>query len=140
LIFDPVFQSILLPITIGYFLFIWEFSEKKQKGRKNFTVPLKEILISVIALDFSVILPQLFSLEKEFSGDFQQILIYTSVFVMHFGLLLFYKKSSLLQGQYEFENLKKRKLSLVFNSYVGIVALVTNAVTMETIIHSSRWL
>lgn len=140
MIFDPVFQSILLPITIGYFLFILAFSEKKKKGMENLTVPLKEILISVIALDFSVLLPQLFSLEKGFNGEFQQVLIYASVFIMHFGLLLFYKKSSLLQGQYEFENLKRRKLSLVFNSYVGIVALVTNGVTMETIIHSSRWL
>lgn len=140
MILEPVFQAILLPMIIGYFLFILEFSEKRKENRKNFNIPLKEILISVIALDFSVLLPELFSLERGLDLNFELTVIYSFVFILHFGLLMFYKKSSMLQKQYEIENSKERRLSLVFNSYVGIIALVTNAVTMEAIVYSSRWL
>ena len=140
MISDPVFQAILLPITIGYFLFLLEFADKKKEKRKNIIVPFKEILIAVIALDFSVLLPELLSLDRGINIDTKPLMIYALVFIIHFAVLIYYKKSNWLQKQHDAKSTKERNLSLIYNSYVGIATLATNAVTMEVIIYSSRWL
>ena len=140
MISDPVFQAILLPITIGYFLFLLEFADKKKEKRKNIIVPFKEILIAVIALDFSVLLPELLSLDRGINIDTKPLMIYALVFIIHFAVLIYYKKSNWLQKQHDAKSTKERNLSLIYNSYVGIAILATNAVTMEVIIYSSRWL
>ncbi|HHX8266136.1 TPA: hypothetical protein ACVOYJ_004502 [Vibrio diabolicus] len=132
---SAIFMSIGLPITIAYLLTIISILERRNsnKPRKPF-FPLRDACIAAIALDVY----QLLTIFESQNGIFgidkgTSALIVTSIMLaFHIGIISFSKRFP-INGDID-EDKRALKLSVFRDMYIGLLCLMTNAVSMSALI------
>lgn len=131
---SAIFISIGLPIAIAYMLAIISILERRASGepRRPF-FPLRDACIAAMALDIYQIMTIIeldggvALLEKGMST----LLISSLMLAFHIGILSFSKRLP----PSEDEDRRSLKLSVFRDMYIGLLCLMTNAVSLGTLIN-----
>lgn len=124
---STVFMSIGLPIAIIYILTIISTLQNKKTH-----IPLRDICISVIALDIYELVSLLegWGGFNEFIGAKSMLVICISLLITHITLIFYIKKLPKLAN----EDKINKKIALIRDAYIGICFLMTNAVSFVALI------
>jgi D-alanyl-lipoteichoic acid acyltransferase DltB (MBOAT superfamily) len=136
LISETLIYFLAIPATLAYLLLLLSFSEKR-KGKTEYLVfPLREAAIATIALDFVVIIPDMFNAfpSKLASDGLTPLLISFVLFIMHFYILIASDRLRMVKQQTAAPTQQKRLLNLLLVTYIGLFCLMTNAVSFQAIL------
>lgn len=120
-------MSIGLPIAIIYILTIISTFENKKRH-----IPLRDICISVIALDLykSASLFEEWGSFNEFIGVNSMLVICILLLIIHITLIFYIKRLPKMAS----EDKINKKFALIRDAYIGICFLMTNAVSFIALI------
>lgn len=130
---SAIFISIGLPLAIAYTLAIISILERRtSKEPRRPYFPLRDACIAAIALDIYQVMT-IFELDREFighNGGMPTLIISSIMLAFHIGILSFSKRLP----PSEDEDRRALKLSVFRDMYIGLLCLMTNAVSIGTLI------
>lgn len=136
MISETLIYFLAIPATLAYLLLLLSFADKKKGKTEHLIFPLREAAIATIALDFVVIIPDMFNaFPSKFSSDGLSPLLVSSVlFIMHFSILIASDRLKMVKQQIEAPTHQKRLLNLLLVTYIGLFCLMTNAISFQAVL------
>lgn len=130
---SAIFMSIGLPIAIAYMLAIISIIERRTSGEtRRPYFPLRDACVAAIALDIHQVMAIL-EIEKgliDFDNVIPSMLISLLMLAFHIGVLSFSKRLP----ESDDEDTRTLKLSVFRDMYLGLLCLMTNAVSLAALI------
>lgn len=137
---DPIFQAVLIPIFIAYFLIFINHRKGVKSSSGGIVIPFRDFALSTLILDLSAVLPETMNYISNRSGDLEPLLVLWVIFIFHFTIFMTYKNSKLIKDYHdESMSSKDKKLSTVFTIYIAFGLIITNGSTFQLLVFSARW-
>lgn len=125
-----------IPAMIAYLLLMLAYADKKKNEDKVIKFPLRDAVVATLALDFSVMIPQIFELGSLgiFNGGLNLLSVTIVLFFFHLSMLFYSRRLEELMAHNSSSSYKKRVMALVLPMYAGLLCLMTNGVSIEAIL------
>lgn len=136
MISDVLIYFVGIPGFLAYLLVLIAFSDKKRGKIEHLAFPLRDAIVATLALDFVVLIPQLFDINKEGVelSLLSPAILSMILFAAHFSLLTVSERLSIVKQQVAATTHKKRLVNLVLVTYIGLFCLMTNAVSIQAVL------
>ncbi|MFQ1941687.1 hypothetical protein ACK354_09030 [Aeromonas veronii] len=136
MITETMIYFIGIPAIIAYLLLILAYFDKMKNDNSILKFPLRDAAIATLALDFSVLIPQLFEQSSIgiFTDGLNLLSVITLLFFFHLSILFYSRKLEVIMEYNAKSSYKKRIVALVLPMYAGLLCLMTNGVSIEAML------
>ncbi|WP_164465110.1 hypothetical protein [Aeromonas dhakensis] len=136
MITETMIYFIGIPAIIAYLLLILAYFDKMKNDNSILKFPLRDAAIATLALDFSVLIPQLFEQSSIgiLTDGLNLLSVITLLFFFHLSILFYSRKLEVIMEYNAKSSYKKRIIALVLPMYAGLLCLMTNGVSIEAML------